>query len=138
MAGLISTQLDAHRVHGRMFYLADYEPVDVREWAGMIARAFGAGKTHTSKTHEAPLSLLRTLAACGDWGKRLGVRNPPLTSTRLNNLLTSAVFDLSAIRSLCGESPYTLEAGVRITVEWMRRAESSSLHALPAQLERQT
>jgi nucleoside-diphosphate-sugar epimerase len=138
MASLISPQVDPHRIDGRMFYLADYEPVDVREWAGMIARAFGRGKTHTSKTHEAPLSLLRTLAVCGDWGKRLGIRNPPLTSTRLNNLLTSAVFDMNPIHSLCGESPYTLEAGVRITVEWMRRAKSSSLQALPAQLERRT
>jgi len=133
LAGLISPQVDAHRVHGRTFYLADYEPVDVRQWADMIAMAFGKGKTR-----EAPLSLLRVIAAGGDWGKRLGVRNPPLTSTRLNNLLTSAVFDMSAVQSLCGESPYTLEAGVRITVEWMRRAESSSLKALPAQPECRT
>jgi nucleoside-diphosphate-sugar epimerase len=125
LAGLVSPQVDAHRVDGRMFYLADYEPVDIKQWADMIASAFGTGQTH-----EAPLSLLRALAAAGDCCKRLGLRNPPLTWTRLNNLLTSAVFDLSPIQALCGESPYTLEAGVRMTVDWMRRAESLSRQEL--------
>jgi nucleoside-diphosphate-sugar epimerase len=133
LASLISPQVDAHRIHRRMFYLADYEPVDIKPWADMIASAFGTGKTH-----EAPLPVLRALAAGGDWCKRLGFPNPPLTSTRLNNLLTSAVFDLSAIQSLCAEAPYSLEAGVRITVEWMRRSESLSLQALPPQPEYRT
>jgi nucleoside-diphosphate-sugar epimerase len=119
LAALISPDVEAHRVHGRMFYLADYEPVDVQQWAELIAEAFGQGKTH-----EAPLFLLRSIAAGGDLCKRLGVPNPPLTSIRLNNLLTSAVFEMNPLRELCGESPHTLEAGVRMTVEWMRRTES--------------
>jgi hypothetical protein len=73
---------------------------------------------------------MRLIAAGGDLLKQLGVRNPLLTSFRLNNLLTSAVFDMNPVQSLCGESPYTLEAGVRITVEWMRRLEFSRTKAL--------
>jgi len=129
LAGLISPHVEAHHVHAKMFYLADYQPVDVRQWADTIAAAFGEGRTH-----EAPLVLLRLIAAAGDLVKRLGVRNPPLTSSRLKNLLTSAVFDLNSTRSLCGESPYTLDAGVRITVEWMRCPESSKIKALPAEV----
>ena len=127
LAGLISRQVEAQQVHAKMFYLADYQPVDVKQWADTIAVAFGK-----SKTHEAPLFLMRLIAAGGDLFKRLGARNPPLTSVRLNNLLTSAVVDMNLVRSLCGESPYTLEAGVRITVEWMRRPESSHMKVLPA------
>jgi nucleoside-diphosphate-sugar epimerase len=130
LAGLISPRVEAHQVHAKMFYLADYQPVDVRQWADTIAVAFGKGKTH-----EAPLFLMRMIAAGGDLLKRLGVRNPPLTSFRLNNLLTSAVFDMNPMRSLCGESPYTLEAGVRITAEWMRRPELSHMKVLPADVE---
>jgi nucleoside-diphosphate-sugar epimerase len=130
LAGLISQQVGGHQVHSQMFYLADYQPVDVKQWADTIADAFGK-----SKTHEAPLFLMRLIAAGGDLFKRLRVRNPPLTSLRLNNLLTSAVFDMNAVRSLCGESPYTLEAGVRITVEWMRRPEFSPMRVLPAGVE---
>lgn len=118
LAGLISPQVDACKVHAKTFYLADYQPVDVRQWADTIAVAFGK-----SKIPEAPLFLMRLVAAGGDMCKRLGVRNPPLTSVRLNNLLTSAVFDMNPMRSLCGEPPYTLEAAVRITVEWMRHPE---------------
>jgi nucleoside-diphosphate-sugar epimerase len=129
LAGLISPHVEARQVHTKMFYVADYQPVDVRQWADTIAAAFGG-----SRTHEAPLVLLRLIAAGGDVVKRLGVRNPPLTSSRLKNLLTSAVFDLNPTRSLCGESPYTLEAGVRITVEWMRCPESANIKVAPAEV----
>jgi nucleoside-diphosphate-sugar epimerase len=118
LAALISPQVEACKVHTKTFYLADYQPVDVRQWADTIAFAFGK-----SKTPDAPLFLMRLIAGAGDVCKRFGLRNPPLTSVRLNNLLTSAVFDMNPIRSLCGEPPYTLEAGVRLTVEWMRRHE---------------
>jgi nucleoside-diphosphate-sugar epimerase len=122
LAGLISPQVEGHQVHSKMYYLADYQPVDVKQWADTIAVAFGMGKTH-----EAPLFLMRLIAAGGDLFKRLGVRNPPLTSVRLNNLLTNAVFDMNPIRLLCGECPHSLESGVRITVEWMRRSYFSNM-----------
>jgi len=133
LAGLISPQVEGHLVHAKMFYLADYQPVDVKQWADAIAVAFGK-----SKTHEAPLFLMRLIAAGGDLVKRLGVRNPPLTSVRLNNLLTNAVFDMNPIRLLCGECPHSLEDGVRITVEWMRRPEFSHMRALPPVVEFQS
>jgi len=117
LVGLISPQLESNRVHAKTFYLADYEPVDIKQWADTIAAAFGR-----SKAREVPLLLLRLAATGGDLLKRLGVPNPPLTSFRLDNLITPAVFDMSAVRSLCGESPYTLEEGVRLTVDWIRRS----------------
>ena len=125
LAGLISQRVEARQVHAKMFYLADYQPVDIKQWADTIAAAFG-----NSKTREVPLLLMRLFASGGDLLKQLGVRNPPLTSFRLSNLLTSAVFDMSPVRSLCGESPYTLEAGVRITADWMRRRECSRMKLL--------
>ncbi len=104
------------KVHRRMFYLADYEPVDPLRWAQIIADCFGSGKVR-----EAPLGLLRIGALIGDMLKLGGMTNPPLFSSRLNNLLTNAVFDLSPIEEISGEQPYTLAEGVAITVEWMRQ-----------------
>jgi GlcNAc-P-P-Und epimerase len=104
------------KVHGRVFYLADYEPVDTLRWAQTIADCFGS-----RKVQEAPLALMRLCAKLGDILKFVGVVDPPLSSFRLNNLLTNAVFDLSQIREISGEQPYSLQEGVAITVEWMRR-----------------
>jgi GlcNAc-P-P-Und epimerase len=107
---------DSRKVHRRMFYLADYEPVDPLRWAQIIADCFGS-----SKVREVPLGLLRLGARVGDVLKHAGMTTPPLFSSRLNNLLTNAVFDLSPIREVSGEQPYTLAEGVAITVDWMRQ-----------------
>jgi GlcNAc-P-P-Und epimerase len=118
---------ESGKVHRRVFYLADYGPVDPLRWAQMIADCFGA-----RKVREAPLGLLRLGAKVGDVLKLAGMTTPPLFSSRLNNLLTNAVFDLSPIREISGEQPYTLAEGVAITVEWMRQ------HVFQSQPEIQT
>jgi GlcNAc-P-P-Und epimerase len=46
--------------------------------------------------------------------------NAPLTSFRLNNLLTETVLDLGMTETICGPLPYTPQEGVRLTVEWLR------------------
>lgn len=107
---------DSSKVHGRMFYLADYEPIDPLLWAQIIAGHFGS-----PDVREVPLGFLRIGAKFGDVLKLAGIKAPPLFSSRLNNLLTNAVFDLSPIREISGEAPYTLSQGVAITVDWMRR-----------------
>lgn len=105
-----------NEVHGKMFYLADYEPLDSRHWAETIAAAFRA-----PKIKQLPLSAMRAAAFGGDILKALGMRNPPLTSFRLSNMLTDAVFDLTPVRRVAGDTPYSLEAGVEITVAWMQK-----------------
>jgi GlcNAc-P-P-Und epimerase len=102
-------------VCGKTFYIADYEPTDTQAWADRIAAAFGRPQVRQS-----PLWLMRRLARGGDLLKTLGMHNPPLTSFRLQNLLTNAVFDLSATRNIAGDLPYSLEQGVATTAEWMK------------------
>lgn len=104
----------SNEVLGRTFYLADYKPLDLSEWANAISAAAGHGKVR-----EVPLSLLRIGAWCGDFAKRLGWANPPLTNFRLKNLLTSAVFDMSHLARLCPRLPVERDEGVRRTVAWL-------------------
>jgi nucleoside-diphosphate-sugar epimerase len=107
---------DEAKIQGRVFYVADYEPIDTRAWAQTIASNFGS-----TRIHDVPLAVLRLAAKVGDIQKRLGVKNPKLTTFRLNNLLTNAVFDLSPLREIAGPQPYTISEGVTITVKWMRK-----------------
>ena len=103
-------------VHGRMFYLADYEPIEVREWANRIAHE--TGDPRSVKT--APVGLLHALAVGGDLLKRAGWREPPLTTFRLRNLLTEMLYDLDPIRRIAPTLPVPLDEGVARTARWLR------------------
>ncbi len=102
-------------VQGRMFYLADYEPIEVHEMAGLIQKTMGVREIRT-----VPIPLLRAAAVAGDMARKLGWRNPPLTSFRLDNLLTNMVHDLEPLRQVAGPLPYSWQEGVTATVAWMR------------------
>jgi nucleoside-diphosphate-sugar epimerase len=105
----------ADRIHRRMFYLADYEPIALEDWADAFARELGARPIRSL-----PLAAGRLLALAGDVLQAVGFRRIPLTSFRLNNIRTPFQVDLSATESVCGPLPYTMEDGVRLTAEWVR------------------
>jgi GlcNAc-P-P-Und epimerase len=104
-------------VSGRTFYLGDYPPVNTRDLAERIRAEIGAPRIRT-----VPHGLLRAAAVAGDALRRLGWREPPLTSFRLSNLTAPMVFDLSPLEEVVGPLPHSLDAGIRSTVEWLRKA----------------
>jgi nucleoside-diphosphate-sugar epimerase len=106
----------AERVHGHVFYVADYQPIEIRRMAESIREAFGA-----PAVRDVPITLLRTLAKAGDGAKKLGWNNPPLTSFRLSNLRTQMVYDMSTTQAIAGPCPYTMQEGVRATVDWIKQ-----------------
>jgi nucleoside-diphosphate-sugar epimerase len=107
----------------KTLYLGDYEPTTVRQWANAIGRAFGLPEPWAI-----PAGLARAAALAGDLAEALGVvRDAPLTSRRIANMqIDTSVFPIDAIRSIAGPLPYTLEDGVRETVQWLRSPD----HAL--------
>lgn len=105
----------ADAVAGKTIYVADYPPIDVAVMAGTIQRALGVTPIKTLSVR-----ALRLAAWVGDCLKAFGWRNPPLTSFRLDNLLTPMVHDLEPLEDVVGALPYSLEEGVRITVDWLR------------------
>jgi nucleoside-diphosphate-sugar epimerase len=102
-------------ISGMTIYLADYPPIEVSEMANMIQKEFGAP---IIKNYG--LRVLRGAAWIGDILKYLGCNNPPLTSFRLNNLLTPMVHDLAPLEKIVGPLPYSMEEGVAETVKWLR------------------
>lgn len=100
-------------VRARTFYVGD-PAIEVRDFADRISRALGR-----RATREVPLGVLRALALTGDVIERVG-RRAPLTSFRLNNLLTPMHHDLAALASVAGEPPFGLDESVPTTVAWLR------------------
>lgn len=105
---------DHSTVNGKTVYIADYPPMDLKDWASMIAVA--ANRPHP---REVPVIILKVLALAGDLLKAMGYKKPPLTRFRLNNLLTNMVYDTSLTEQICGRLPYSLQDGVNETVAWL-------------------
>ena len=101
--------------NGKTIYLADYPPIDVRNMANAIR-----AKLDLPPVRSANLYILRFLAKIGDGLKFMGISNFPLTSFRLDNLITQMTYDLNPLASIAGELPYTMEEGVGLTLSWLK------------------
>ena len=70
--------------------------------------------------------MLRAGGRAGDLLARHGMSDPPLTSFRVDNLLTEMVYDSGPTERIAGELPITMAEGVRATVEWLRGGTAAS------------
>ena len=98
----------------KTMYLADYCPSDLERMANSIQKEF-----NSKNIKRAPIIILKLLAIIGDVLKVLGHSNPPLTTFRLNNLLTNMIYESKELRTIASELPYSMEEGISITCEWM-------------------
>lgn len=106
----------AEKVNKETFYLGDSPPVDLCAFADEIQKALGA-----RKIHHMPLRVAKSAAKCGDILKNLGWKSVPLTSFRLNNILTEYIFNLQSIMEISGLPLYDFKTGIRRTIQWMRQ-----------------
>lgn len=106
-------------VHSKTFYLADYDPIDLKTWGVMIQEA-----SNSRKITEAPNVAFIVAAKLGDFLQKLGYSNPPMTTFRFNNMRTNVVFDIDEVKSLCGDLPFSTRQGVERTVDWMQQQNS--------------
>ena len=107
---------ESAKTNGATFYLVDYPDRSTREWASALHRELG--KKGDIKT--CPLPLLRIVGLVGDILKKTGWFEPPLTSFRLKNMLTGGFYPIDNTKAVAGSLPYSMEEGVRRTVQWIR------------------
>jgi nucleoside-diphosphate-sugar epimerase len=100
------------------YYLSDYPALDLKEWADMVSMEF-----NNNKTKVIPMLPLKATAKVGDLLQKMGWKNPPLTTFRLNNLITNMVYDTQTLEKLCGKLPYDLKECVTITTDWMKKTK---------------
>ncbi|MCX6924753.1 MAG: NAD(P)-dependent oxidoreductase [Verrucomicrobia bacterium] len=103
-------------VNRHTFYLADYEPLSLRDYANDLARELGAKPIPT-----VPVFVAKALGLVGDFLGVVRGRGFPFNSFRLNNILTEYVFDLTPTHCVCGPSPFTYQQGVHETAAWYLR-----------------
>lgn len=101
-------------VAGETFYLSDWPEATTREWADEINRQLDRPPLKT-----VPLPVLRAAAFLGDIAKAVG-KELPITSFRLNNMLTGGSYPVANTQRVVGDLPYSLSDGVTETIAWMR------------------
>jgi nucleoside-diphosphate-sugar epimerase len=107
----------AEQVRGKTFYLADYDPLSIEDWAERLRIALKGPPIRT-----VPKTVASALARVGDLLNTMGWSKFPFNSFRLRNVLTPYVLDLSPTRSVCGELPFSMEQGVTATARWITSA----------------
>ena len=110
-------QSSSEMIHRKTFYLTDYDEFTIRQWANMISNKLRGRSAFT-----VPESVIQLAAFAGDFLKKLGWKNPPMTSYRLHNMRqdTSGV-PLAAIKQITGPIPYSMKQGVEETIAWMKQ-----------------
>lgn len=102
-------------VNGQVFYIGDYPPINISEWANEIAYEAGIKRPAVL-----PVAVFKLAGLIGDFLVMLFPKFP-LTSFRVNNMTTDNVINLSSLTSLGGLEKYSRLEGVRRTLEWMNK-----------------
>jgi nucleoside-diphosphate-sugar epimerase len=117
------------RIHGKTFYVADYDPISLNAWIDGLASSFGVRRVRTL-----PEVLAKAIAIAGDGINAVGFRRFPFNSFRLNNILTETVFDMTEMRDICGPAPYSMDAGIAMTAVWFREVCDGMMRSSRASL----
>lgn len=99
--------------NNKVFYLGDYEPYNIEEWANEIAEQLG------SKIIRMPFSLIKLAAWFGDALKLVHI-GFPMTSFRLKNMTTDNIINLSNTKRIAPNLPFTRKEGIKETLRWMK------------------
>jgi GlcNAc-P-P-Und epimerase len=104
-------------IHRKTFYLSDYDAFTTMEWANAISARLRGRPART-----VPEFMMHCAALAGDTLKKLGWKNPPMTTFRLNNMrIDTTGIPLESIKHITGPRlPYTMEQGVEETIAWMK------------------
>jgi nucleoside-diphosphate-sugar epimerase len=89
----------------KVYYIADYEPLDLREWINRLSK-----KLIGKKAINLPLFVAQLLSKIGDILLICGYKKFPIQSFRLNNILTSFKVDTRNLKKICGKLPYNLDS----------------------------
>lgn len=104
---------DAEKVNGKVFYIGDYEPYDITEWANEIAGYAGI------KIPRIPYFCFKLAGWFGDLLKVFGITFP-MTSFRLHNMTTDNIHNLEPIRIIAPNLPVQRREGTKRTLDWIR------------------
>lgn len=106
-------QAPEEKVMRKVFYLGDYNPYDITEWADEIAKCVGI------KIPNIPYFFFVMAGWFGDFLKHLGITFP-MTSFRLKNMTTNNIHNLNPIKGIAPNLPTSRQEGNIHTITWIQ------------------
>ena len=105
-------------IHQKVFYLCDYDPVILEEWAEGFRAEFQA-----PAIKRMPRVVASIMAGFGDLVNSLGWRKFPFNSFRLKNLTLDDLCDPGLTKEVCGDLPFSRKEAIKETVAWFREQQ---------------
>jgi len=105
-------QAPEEKVMRKVFYLGDYNPYDITEWADEIAQCADL------RIPNIPYFLFVIAGWFGDFLKLFGITFP-MTSFRLKNMTTNNVHNLNLIKEIAPNLPTSRQEGNKHTIAWI-------------------
>jgi nucleoside-diphosphate-sugar epimerase len=112
---ILNVLLRENSLNTKTVYLSDFKDLEVKAWADLISNHF-----HNQNVKQIPFFILKTLSIFGDGLKIVGLKNPPLTTFRLNNLITQMPFDTNEVENIVKQLPFNLTEATEITYKWLK------------------
>lgn len=106
-------EADPEMIHKKTFYIGDYEPYNISQWAKEIGEEAGIF------VPTVPYFLIKIAALFGDVFHKLHIPFP-MSSFRLKNMTTDNIVDTTAIKSVAPNLPVSRREGIVRTIEWLR------------------
>lgn len=110
-------EADAEKVNRKVFYIGDYEPYDITEWANEIA------KEARIWIPRIPYWCFKCAGWFGDLLKKFGI-GFPMTSFRLHNMTTDNIHNLEPIKTIAPNLPLSRLEGTKRTLDWINNVEN--------------
>jgi nucleoside-diphosphate-sugar epimerase len=99
--------------NNKIFYIGDYKPTNIEEWANEISDILHYKIIHI------PYFIIFMAALFGDIIKKGGM-SFPMTTFRLKNMTTDNIVDLANTMQLAPDLPYSRIEGIHKTLEWLK------------------
>lgn len=103
----------ADAVSGKTIYVGD-APADIKLWAGAFTKSLTGRRLRV-----VPRPILRGVALIGDLVRLTG-RPFPLFTSRYRSMTQDYLVDMNPTFELLGRGKYSLEEGVKETVDWLK------------------
>lgn len=107
-------ELPEEKINKEIFYVGD-ESIELDRWVNAFSLAL-VGK----KVKEVPGGFVKPIALLGDVFEKTGLKFP-ITSSRFKSMTTSNSAPMDKTKKILGGSPYTLEEGVELTIDWLKK-----------------
>jgi GlcNAc-P-P-Und epimerase len=108
----IDNLLKADTTHSGTFYIGDYTPYNIKEWANEIAKEFNYSII------DIPRPIIWFSAKIGDLLSYFNLK-PPMNSRRYKNMITDNIVPLEDTRKYYPSALYNRIEGNKLTIKWL-------------------